>query len=212
VLLGVAVGNVLRGVPVTADQEWAGSFLGLLNPYAVLVGLVSLAFFTMHGAVYLRMKSRGELEARLARWIPRLWGAFVALYAVATAASVVVSPFLFQKVTHPLFVVLTAALVVAIAAVPALSARGRAGAAFVASSATIVLMILVAAFSAYPVLVPSSLGLQHSLTIYNAASSHRTHAVMLVIALVGVPIMLAYTAVIYRVFRGKVSEEEHGAY
>src|SRR5512143_2384366 len=56
ILLGVAVGNVLRGVPVTAEGEWAGSFLGLLNPYAILVGLVSLAFFTLHGALYLRVK------------------------------------------------------------------------------------------------------------------------------------------------------------
>ena len=60
-LLGVAVGNVLRGVPVTAEGEWAGSFLGLLNPYAVLVGLVSLSFFTLHGALYLRMKATGAL-------------------------------------------------------------------------------------------------------------------------------------------------------
>jgi cytochrome d ubiquinol oxidase subunit II len=168
------------------------------------VGLVSLAFFAMHGALYLRLKATGPLEARMARWVTPLWGAFASLYAVATAASVVVSPFLFHKVRHPLWIALTAVIVVSTAAIPVLSRRGRAGAAFVASSVTIACMILVAAVSAFPVLVPSSLGVANSLTIYNASSSPRTLTVMLVIALLGVPIVLGYTVFVYRCFRGKV--------
>ncbi len=210
VLFGVAVGNVLRGVPVTAQQEWAGSFLGLLNPYAVLVGLVSLAMFTLHGALFLRMKATGALEARLARWVTPLWAAFVVLYAVATAATVMVSPFLFQRVGNPLWIALAVVLVLALVAVPVLSRRGRAGAAFAASSVTIVCMVLVAAVSAFPVLVPSSLDLANSLTAYNASSSPRTLGAMLVIALVGVPIMLGYTIFVYRTFRGKVGGTAYG--
>jgi cytochrome bd ubiquinol oxidase subunit II len=204
ILFGVAVGNVLRGVPVTAEQEWAGSFLGLLNPYAILIGLVSLAFFTMHGALYLRMKATGALEARMARWITPLWAAFAVLYAAATAATVVVSPFLFQKLGNPLWIVLTVALLVALLAIPVLSRQGRAGAAFAASSATIACMILVAAVSAFPVLVPSSIDLANSLTAYNASSSKLTLTVMLIIALIGVPLVLGYTIFVYRQFRGKV--------
>ncbi len=197
-------GTCCAGCRSTAEQEWAGSFLGLLNPYAILIGLVSLAFFVMHGALYLRMKATGALEARMARWITPLWAAFAALYAAATAATVVVSPFLFQKLGNPLWIVLTVALLAALLAIPVLSRQGRAGAAFTASSATIACMILVAAVSAFPVLVPSSIDLANSLTAYNASSSKLTLTVMLIIALIGVPIVLGYTIFVYRQFRGKV--------
>jgi cytochrome d ubiquinol oxidase subunit II len=192
-------------VPVTADQEWAGSFLGLLNPYAILIGLVSLSFFVLHGALYLRMKATGNLEARMARWIGPLFLAFVLLYAAATLATVVVSPFLFQRVQNPLWILLTLALLAALIAIPVLSKKGRAGAAFTASAVTIACMILLTAVSAFPVLVPSSLDLANSLTAYNASSSPRTLTVMLIIALIGVPIVLAYTIFVYWLFRGKVT-------
>jgi cytochrome d ubiquinol oxidase subunit II len=205
ILFGVAVGNVLRGVPVTADHEWAGRFVGLLNPYAILVGLLSASFFVMHGALYLRLKATGALEARMARWIVPLWSVFAALYAAATVATRLGSPFLFRRVGHPLWIVLAVVVAAAIVAIPVLSTRGKAGAAFAASAASIAGMILVTAVSAYPVLVPSSLDLANSLTIYNASSTERTLTVMLVIAVIGVPLVLAYTVFVYRLFRGKVT-------
>ncbi len=204
VLFGVAVGNVLRGVPVGPGFAWRGTVLGLLNPYSILVGLVSATFFVMHGAIYLRMKTEGDLARRLGRVALVAYGAFLALYAVATVATVRISPFLFQKTSSPLFWALAALLALALVVLPVATRSGRRGLAFVASSATISLMILVAALSAYPVLVPSSLGLENSLTIYNASSTPRTLATMLVIALAGVPIMLGYTIWIYRVFKGPV--------
>ena len=211
ILFGVAVGNVLRGVPVTAEGEWAGSFLGLLNPYAILVGLTSLALFTMHGAIFLHLKSEGALQARLHAWIPRLWLAFLVLYALATAASVVVSPFLFQGVLdNPLWLLLAALVAVSAAAIPLLHRAGRAGLTFAASSSAIVAGILAAAVSMFPRLVPSSLDPAWSLTVYNSASSHRSLTVMLIIALVGMPIVLGYTIWSYRVFRGKVALDGAG--
>jgi len=211
-LFGVAVGNVLRGVPVTAAGEWAGSFLGLLNPFALLVGLVSLAFFTLHGALFLRLKTEGALEARLARAIPVLWGAFVALYAAATVAAALVSPWLFARAASPAFLALAALLAVAVAAVPVLTRRGRPGLAFAASSLTIVAMVLLCAVSMFPRLLPSSLDPAASLTAYGASSTPRTLGVMLIIALVGVPIVLGYTLYVYRAFRGKVRPEPSVAY
>jgi cytochrome d ubiquinol oxidase subunit II len=204
ILFGVAVGNVLRGVPVTHDQQWAGSFLGLLNPYSILIGLVSAAFFVMHGALWLRLKAEGALAERMRGVALGAWGAFVALYAAATFASTWVSPFLFQKTGDPLFWVLSAAIVAAAVAVPLALRSGRDGLAFLASGATIALAILVTARSAFPVLVPSSIDLAYSLTAYNSSSSPRTLTVMLIIALVGMPLVIAYTAFIYTIFRGKV--------
>jgi cytochrome d ubiquinol oxidase subunit II len=214
ILFGVAVGNVLRGVPIGAGPEfpWQGSFLGLLNPYAVLVGLTSCAFFLMHGAIFLRMKTDGELSDRLGKIALFAYVAFVALYAAATAATVAISPFLFGKVGNPLFLAVAGLLAASIVAIPVLVRGGRKGLAFVASSAAITFMVLVTAISAYPVLVPSSTALANSLTIYNSSSTPRTLATMLVIALVGVPIMLGYTILVYRVFRGKARMPEEGPY
>jgi cytochrome d ubiquinol oxidase subunit II len=211
ILFGVAVGNVLRGVPIGPGPgfAWQGSFLGLLNPYAILVGLVSLAMFVMQGALYMRMKAEGELADRMGRIALAAFTAFAALFAAATAATVYVSPFLFAKAASPAFWILPALLVAALVAIPLTTRAGRRGLAFVASSAAIALAIAVAAVSAFPVLVPSSLGLANSLTIYNASSTPRTLGTMLVIALLGVPVMLAYTAWVYRVFKGPVRADAY---
>jgi cytochrome d ubiquinol oxidase subunit II len=208
-LFGVAVGNVLRGVELEAGARYTGTFLGLLNPYSLLVGLVSLALFVLHGALYLRLKTEGALADRLARWVMPLWVAFVVLYAAATVASVATAPHLFTVLPgRPLFWVFMAVLVGALAAIPLLNRAGRSRAAFLASAAMIVAMIGEGAVSLYPRLVPSRLGLDHSLTIYNASSTPRTLGVMLVIALIGMPLVIAYTAIIYRIFRGKVGGGE----
>jgi cytochrome d ubiquinol oxidase subunit II len=204
ILFGVAVGNVLRGVPVTRAQEWAGSFLGLLNPYSILIGLVSASFFVMHGALWLRLKAEGALAERMKKVAWGAWVVFVALYSVATLASVATSPFLFQKTGNPLFWILSAAIVASALTIPLALRGGRDALAFVASAATIVFAILVTALSAFPVLVPSSIDPAYSLTAYNSSSSPRTLTVMLVIALVGMPLVIAYTAFIYTVFKGKV--------
>jgi cytochrome d ubiquinol oxidase subunit II len=214
ILFGVAVGNVLRGVPIGAGPEfpWQGSFIGLLNPYSVLVGLTSCAFFVMHGAIYLRMKTDGELSDRLGRVAFVTYVAFLVLYAAATAATVAISPFLFGKAGTPLFLVVAGLLAASIVAIPIFVRAGRKGLSFVASAAAITFMVLVTAISAYPVLVPSSTALGNSLTIYNSSSTPRTLLTMLVIALVGVPIMLGYTIFVYRVFKGKARMSEEGPY
>jgi cytochrome bd ubiquinol oxidase subunit II len=204
-LLGVAVGNVLRGVPIGPGAQWQGSFLGLLNPYALLVGATGLAFFVMHGALYLRLKTEGPLATRMGAIVQRSWLVFLVLYAAATAATRAVSPFLFDDlVASPVRWALLILLAAGIVAVPVANRRGWSGVAFLASSATIVAMIFLAGASLFPRLVPSRPNLADSLTVYNASSSALTLRVMLVIALVGMPLVLAYTVIIYRVFKGKV--------
>lgn len=208
ILFGVAVGNVLHGVPVDTGAVWKGSFLGLLNPYSILVGLVSLAMFVMHGAVYLRMKSEGALEARMAKVAVGAWAAFVALFLAATAWSYVGSPFLFWRLSNPLTLVLLVVLAAGLVGVPVFTRAGKSGRAFLSSSVVIVAGLLTVAANAFPVLVPSSLGLEKSLTVYNASSSPRTLTTMLVIALLGVPVVIGYTIFAYRVFRGKAKVDE----
>ena len=202
ILLGVAMGNVLRGLPIGPDFAWKGGFLGLLNPYSLLIGILSCSLFIMHGAVYSWMKTEGELSERYNRIALGAFRVFLSLYGVAAVATAYVSPTLFPKTGNLGFWAISMLLVLALASIPFAIRAGRKGAAFFASSATIALMIVVTALSAHPVIVPSLIGPDWSLTIYNAASTPRTLTMMLIIASIGMPIMLAYTIAIYRVFRG----------
>ncbi len=205
ILFGVAFGNVLHGVPIDAHHMWTGSFLGLLNPYSVLIGVLSLALFTMHGAIYLAMKTEGALRDRVAAWIPKTWMATMGLYALATIGTIFIAPFLFAGVLkNPLFWVVFLLLLAAAMLIPVAAKAQKFGRAFIASSVLIACMIGLSALSLFPRLVPSSTDLSYSLTIYNASSSQTTLSTMLVIALIGVPLVLIYTILIYRVFKGKV--------
>jgi cytochrome bd ubiquinol oxidase subunit II len=209
VLLGVTAGNLLRGAPIGPGFAWRGSFLALLNPYALLCGLLSCAFFVTHGALYLRRKTSGELSGRLGRIAFGASLAFIGLYVAATGATAYVAPARFQKTGSPVFWGLTLLLVGALAATPIATRAGRTALALAASSATVALMVLLAAFSIHPLLVPSSLGLELSLDIYNAASTSGTLRTMLLVALVGLPIIACYTVFVYRVFAGPARPAEH---
>jgi cytochrome d ubiquinol oxidase subunit II len=204
-LFGVAVGNVLRGLPIDAGGTFRGSFLGLLNPYAILVGLVTLTLFTMHGAAFMTFKVNGEHRERMRRWTLWAFRAFIVLYAVATAYTLVVASYLFDGILgNPLFWLFLVLFLIAVVAVPAGLRAGRERLAFAGTAGIVVTMTALAAIGLYPRLLPSGTDLAYSLTIYNASSSPRTLWVMLVIALLGMPLVIGYTVFVYRVFRGKV--------
>ena len=204
-LFGVAVGNVLRGVPIDARGEFVGTFLGLLNPYALLIGVLSLVMFTMHGALYLVMKTEGEQQMRAKMTATRLWPIFVVLYVLATVASYLVSPYLFESAFSRVpFWVCAVIAFLGIVYVPIAMRQDKAFSAFIASSAAIAGLIGISLTSMFPKLLPSSVDLAYSLTAYNASSTPPTLTAMLIIALIGMPLVLVYTFVIYRVFKGKV--------
>jgi cytochrome bd ubiquinol oxidase subunit II len=205
ILLGVAFGNILRGIPLDAQGNFTGTFLGLLNPYAVLLGVLSLAVFVMHGAIYLAMKTQADLHARVVRWITPSWITVTILYVVATLATMFAAPFLFDgmlrnPITWMLFVLLLAGLII----IPVAAKSRRFGRAFLGSALSIAGMFGLCAVSLFPRLVPSSSDPAYSLTIYNASSSQTTLWTMLVIALIGMPFVIGYTIFIYRAFRGPV--------
>ncbi len=212
-LYGVAVGNALRGLPIERTAEgfvWKGSFLGLLNPYALLVGLLGLVMFLAHGALYLAHKAHGEVADKAARRAPSLLVAWVVLWGLATLASWFVARHLFAGVTEsPIWWALLLATLASLAGAFALHRTGHSRGAFLASCTAIAGQISLAAVSLFPRLVPSSLDLEGaSMTIHNASSTERTLFTMLVIALLGMPVVIAYTAFIYRVFKGRVHAGE----
>jgi cytochrome d ubiquinol oxidase subunit II len=207
-LYGVAFGNILRGLPVELKDgivTSSVSFLGLLNPYSILVGLVSLAMFTMHGSIYMTLKSEGDHQRKMADLASKSWIVFILLYVAATILTFFTSPYLFTGIlNNPLFWILFILLFGSILYIPIQIKAEKFGKAFILSSLMIASMIGLAAISLFPRLVPSAIDLANSLTIYNSSSTERTLFTMLVIALIGMPIVIGYTIFIYRVFKGKV--------
>ena len=212
ILFGVAVGNILRGVPIDANGLYAGSFLELLNPYSILIGVLSLVMFVMHGALYMTLKTDGELRDRMTRWASGAWIAFVVVYLLATLYTIFEAPHLMESIfSKPLLWVFLLALLVSAAYLPVALKVQRFFRAFLSSSVVIASAIGIAAVSMYPSLVPSSIDAAYNLTTYNASSTPHTLMTMLVIALIGMPIVIFYTIYIYRVFMGKtvITEESY---
>ncbi|MFH1277887.1 MAG: cytochrome d ubiquinol oxidase subunit II [Candidatus Eisenbacteria bacterium] len=204
-LFGVAVGNLIKGMPIGPDMEFAGSFFDLLGPYPLLVGLFAVAIFAMHGSIYLYLKTEGALQERMRGWMWRTFGIFLALYLLTTIFTLALVP---DAIRHfrdlPWGWAVVVLNVLAIANIPRAIFQGRPGYAFLSSSATIAALVFLFGVALFPNLVVSSLSPEWSLDVYNAASSAKTLGIMRVIAIVGMPFVLAYTAVIYWVFRGKV--------
>ncbi|HTJ78154.1 MAG TPA: cytochrome d ubiquinol oxidase subunit II [Rariglobus sp.] len=204
-LIGVAMGNLAWGVPVAADGEFAGSFIGLLHPYALLMGVTTVALFAMHGAIYLVMKTEGEVQARIERWVNPLIIAFILCYALTTLATLLYVPHITEAFRRePWFFVLVIPLILAIANIPREISRKKPFSAFLSSCFSMVGLMAVFGLGMYPNLVYSLPNPENSLTAFNSASSQKTLGVMLTIALIGVPVVIAYTASIYYIFRGKV--------
>jgi len=205
ILFGVAIGNILRGLPINMQGQYLGSFIGLLNPYSILVGLVSLSLFALHGAIYLTLKTDDTIKEKILPWINKLWIIFILLYAMASFLTMFEAPFLFEGLlNNPIFWILFILMLASVIVIPVLLKGQKYFKAFLSSSLLIASMIGLIAVSLFPRLVPSRINLDFSLTIYNASSSQNTLMTMLIIALIGMPIVIGYTFFIYRVFKGKV--------
>ena len=204
-LIGVTMGNIVWGIPLDARGEFAGSFVGLLHPYALLMGVTTVALFTMHGALYLHMKTEAALQARIRSWLNPLIITFIICYSLTTLATLLYVP----RMTHilreqPALFGVVILSVLAIANLPREIHRGRDGAAFISSCVTMLLLMALFGLGMFPHMVYSTPEAAHSLTIYNAASTPKTLKIMTLIAAIGVPIVLTYTVTVYYIFHGKV--------
>jgi cytochrome d ubiquinol oxidase subunit II len=201
-IFGVAVGNAITGIPLGPGGTEDPEPLALLRPYPVLVGLFAVATCAMHGAVYLQLRTEGELRERVGRWAWRSFGLFLALFVITTVATVFTFPAAtaaFQR--DPWLWVVPVLNVLAIANLPRSLAHGNPRWAFVSSGAVIVAFTFLFGVALYPNLVVSTLGPEHNLTVWRAASSTQTLGNLLIAAGIGMPFVLAYTIVTYRVFR-----------
>ncbi len=208
-LLGVALGNVVRGLPIGADGYFQGTFGLMLNPYALLTGILSVVVLAWHGTNYLRVKTEGALFERAVRWSRTLWWIVVAMVIVDTIATFIVlsgSPRTFH--VYPAAWVIPFLILAAL--VWGFLSRGtdRSNAAFRSSVLLIVALMLTAALTVFPNLLPSTVGPQYSLNIYNSASSPHALLVSLIANGFGMIAVIVYSTYVHRVFHGKVRLEE----
>ncbi len=251
-IFGVAMGNVLQGVPFYLDSflkpHYGATFiwalLGLLNPFALLAGIISVAMLTMHGAVWLQLRTEGEIQARargVLGWLPLVVTALFALAGVwvafgiegyrivsqppltglpnPLAKDVVREPGAWLTVyrTLPIAMVVPALGLIGPLLVSLLARAGRPGFAFVASALALAGIIGTAGVSMFPFVMPSTMSLKSSLTLWDAASSALTLKVMLGAVVIFLPLVLLYTLWCYRTMWGKVTvadieERKHQAY
>jgi cytochrome d ubiquinol oxidase subunit II len=237
-IFGVAVGNVLQGVPFRFDPSdmrifYEGTFFGLLNPYALLCGLLSVAMLTMHGAAWLVLKSSGPVSDRARGYgsaaallvivLFALGGIFLALgvngYSI-TSEVVTGGPSnpLFKTASYDgswlanygshtwMLIAPIAGFLGAIATFIAIRARLEVG-TLLFSKLSIFGIISTVGVSMFPFILPSSLDPKSSLTVWDASSSHLTLFIMLVVSAIFLPIIFAYTAWVYKVLWGKVDEK-----
>jgi cytochrome d ubiquinol oxidase subunit II len=204
-LLGVAFGNILDGLPIAADGYIRATLYDLLTPYAVLVGVTTIFMLATHGAIYLSMKASGALLDRVKRWVPRLMIIFFLFNTLLVGMTVLLHEAVSERYwQQPWLVILPAAALASVIVAWLMVRREQYFTAFVFSSLMIAGLLISAAVGLFPNMLVSTLNPSYNLTIFNAASQPNTLTVMLVMALIGMPFVLLYTAGVYYIFRGRV--------
>ncbi|MBE2279512.1 MAG: cytochrome d ubiquinol oxidase subunit II [Ignavibacteriaceae bacterium] len=204
-LMGITVGNIIQGLPIGADKYFTGSIIQMLNPYALAVGITTVAAFMMHGSIYLVMKTEGNLQTQIKGWVQNTMIFFIISYATVTVATLIYMPYMAEKFReYPVLFLIAIANMLAIANIPREISKNREFLAFLSSSVAILLLLTIFAIGLFPNFLISSINPAYSLNIYNASSSDGTLNIMLLMAIIGIPFVLAYTISIYWVFRGKV--------
>jgi len=209
-LWGVAFANIIRGVPIDADMNYVGGFFNLLNPYALVGGIASLLMFTLHGALFLNLKTTGEIEEKAKNVAKKLWLPTL----ISVILYIILSYFLTDMFTRlginpgPVPIIALVALLL----VTWFLKRNHNGWAFVMTSLTIVFTTATIFLGLYPRVLVSSLNDAWSLTIYNASSTPYTLKIMTIVALIFTPIVLIYQGWTYWIFRDRIREDTHLEY
>lgn len=240
-IFGVAMGNVLQGAPFRFNEDlmifYDGTFFGLLNPFALLAGLVSIAMLTMHGAAWLQLKAEGPVQVRarkigsvaalvtiVAYLLAGVWLATgIPGYAIPGTVvtdglsnpllgEVMRTPSWFAAYSERPWIAVAPVLGVIGAVLAFFGLRaGREVSTLLYSKLAITGIVSSVGLTMFPFILPSSVDPKSSLTVWNSSSSHQTLFVMLVMAVIFVPIILAYTAWVYKVLWGKVTEADINA-
>ncbi|OGR44353.1 MAG: cytochrome d ubiquinol oxidase subunit II [Elusimicrobia bacterium GWA2_61_42] len=206
-LFGVAFGNLFRGLEIGADG-YLGTFAGLLNPYALLTGLLFCAFFFFHGQLWLSFKTPAPVAGKARRLAGGAWYALLLLAVLFAAASYAYTGLSANFLVRKYLLVLPALLTASLVAAKLLLSRGDPGRAFLVSFAGIVFFALTGFAGIYPDLLPSRLDPEFGLNVYNSASSPYTLRLMTAVTAVFLPVVICYQVWVYRLFRAPLGSEE----
>jgi len=209
-LWGVALGNLLKGVPIDQTKTFTGGFFDLLNPYTLVAGLMTLTVFTTHGAVFLNLKSTDPIRARALATTKKVGPVATTLVFLFIVGTYFWTDAFSRLGVNPGLVPVLA--LGSLLSAGALIHRQHMGWAFIMTCLTLVFSVSTIFMSLYPRVMVSSLNPNWSLTIYNASSTPYTLTVMSVVALVFVPLVLAYQGWTYWVFRHRIAAESHLEY
>jgi cytochrome d ubiquinol oxidase subunit II len=206
-LFGVAFANIFQGIPIDAKGVNQGTLLTLLNPYGLLGGLLFLLLFLTHGGLWLCIKSDGEFQKRAAATVKTLWPILLGVAVAFLVATGFFTRLYDNYVAHPALFIVVLLTVLGLLGIKFYMAKGAWFKAWFSSALAIVGATFFGVIGLFPTLFPSSIDKAFSLTAHNAASSPMTLKIMLTVALIFVPIVIAYQAWAYNLFKGKLTPE-----
>ena len=208
--ISLMLGNLIEGIAIDQNGNFIGSFRDFFNPYTVLIGLTGIFLFMMHGTVYLLMKTEGNLRDRIRKWLLPTLIAFLICYIATTALTLLYRPHMISLMRNiPVLFSIGLLALISIINIPYWVYRRFDGFAFIASCVSIALLFALFGLGTFPYMIRSTVDpSRFSLTFFNASSSIATLKIVLFIAAIGVPLVIAYGFWIYRIFRGKVRLDE----
>ena len=206
-LFGVAFGNIFQGLPMDADG-YHGNLFTLLNPYGLLTGIFFVLLFLMHGALWIGVKTTGDLSKRASGFANKVWYPLLVVAVLFLIHTKFATNLYSNFVGTPVLFVMPLLAVLALLGIKIFAAKGALLTAFASSCVTILSVTFTGVIGLFPNLIPSSIDPRYSLTIFNSSSSPYTLKIMTGVALVFVPIVIAYQAWNYRVFRKKIDPNE----
>lgn len=208
ILLGVAFANIFKGIPIDAEGVYQGSLFTLLNPYGLIGGALFLMLFLVHGSLWLAVKTEGELQERSLATANKLWFVLLAVAVIFLVATAFATRLYQNYLANPLLLLIPLAAVAALVLIKVFLSKGSFWLAWFASCDTIFFATLFGVVGLYPRLLPSSLDPKFSLTVSNSASTPLTLKIMLGVAAIFVPIVIAYQTWVYIFFKDKVTLED----
>lgn len=209
-LLGVVLGNVLQGFEIGPNFSYQGGiFFSFLSPYAIMVGFTTLSIFMTQGAIFLLLKTEGRLYARITFLLKKGMIFFIISFSITSLYTLVFIPGVVDNFKEtPTFFILPILAFLAVANIPRLISKKKYAYALIFSSLTMAFLLMLVAFQLYPVLLPSAIRPEYSVTIYNAASSQKSLGIMLTFVVIGTPLLAGYFIFLYKTFYGKVTLDD----
>lgn len=209
-LWGVAFANLMQGLPIDQSMNYVGGFWNLLNPFALLGGLVTLGIFTLHGAIFLNLKVEGDIADRALAMAKKIWLPVLIVFIAFIVWTYIETDIMSSFGVNPGVIPILA--FISLIVVRTFLQRKLAGWAFISTTLTIMLTIATIFMGLFPRVMISSLNPEWSMTIYSASSSHYTLMIMSIVALIFTPIVLIYQGWTYWVFKKRISEKSEMEY